>query len=264
MKSPHDACRLVMVRGGKVKKILGSGLVAAAMIAAAGAAAQTVNIDDAMQTAQNAPTAPPPGPPPASMSPFDATAPVGKAAGTVMVRVRVIGVIPGNWSSTISAIGGHVTTTNQVAPEIDVSYFFTDNIAAELIAASTRHQIQAVDTALGDVDVGSTWVLPPTLTLQYHFAPHERFSPYIGAGLNATFFYAENGAKPIVQSLSLSNNIGGAVQVGFDYNFTGHWFLNLDFKQLIVHTTASLNHGAIKAQDWLSPAVLGGGIGYRF
>src|SRR5271165_6497353 len=139
MKSPHDACRLVTVRGGKVKKILGSGLVAAAMIAAGGAAAQTVNISDAMRTAQNAPTAPPPGPPPASMSPFDATAPVGKAAGTVMVRVRVIGVIPEDWSSSVSLIGGHVSVSASVAPEVDLSYFFTDHIAAELIAASTNH-----------------------------------------------------------------------------------------------------------------------------
>lgn len=247
-----------------MKKILGSGLVAAAMIAAGGAAAQTVNISDAMRTAQNAPTAPPPGPPPASMSPFDATAPVGKAAGTVMVRVRVIGVIPEDWSSSVSLIGGHVSVSASVAPEVDLSYFFTDHIAAELIAASTNHHIQATGTALGTVDVGNTWVLPPTLTLQYHFMPHQQFSPYVGAGLNATFFYASDPARPTVQKLSLSNNIGGAFQIGFDYNFTGHWFFNMDFKQLILHTTATLNKGAITANTWLSPAVVGAGIGYRF
>ena len=252
-----------------MKHILGPGLIAAAVMAAGGAAAQTVNITDAMQTAQNVTSpAPVPTPTPApdatSWSPFVATPPVGKAAGTFMVRVRAIGVLPEDWSSSVGVIGGHISVSSSAAPEVDVSYFFTDNIAAELIAASTNHHIQATGTALGTVDVGRTWVLPPTVTAQYHFMPHERFSPYVGAGLNATFFYASDPARPTIQKLSLSNNIGGAFQVGFDYNFTGHWFFNVDFKQLILHTTATLNHGAIKANDWLSPAVVGAGIGYRF
>jgi outer membrane protein len=246
-----------------VNRILRSGVVVAAMMAAGGAAAQNVNIIDAMQTAQNV-TSPAPIPAQAAPPPSDASAPVGKAAGTLMVRVRIIGVIPEDWSSSVSLIGGHVAVSASAAPEVDLSYFFTDHIAAELIAASTNHHIQATGTALGTVDVGNTWVLPPTVTLQYHFMPHQQFSPYVGAGLNATFFYATSPATPTIQKLSLSGNIGGAFQVGFDYNFTGHWFFNVDFKQLILHTTATLNRGAIKANDRLSPAVVGAGIGYRF
>jgi outer membrane protein len=113
---------------------------------------------------------------------FDLSAPpVGKAAGTFMFRVRAIGVIPEDNGSSVSGIGGHVDVTATAAPEIDASYFFTDNIAAELIAASTRHEVSATGTALGKVDVGSAWILPPTLTLQYHFMPHSQFSPYIGS-----------------------------------------------------------------------------------
>ena len=74
--------------------------------------------------------------------------PVGKAAGTFMIRGRLIGVIPEDNSSS-TTIGGHVTTTAQPAPEVDLSYFFTDNIAAELIAASTRHNVAATGTAVG-------------------------------------------------------------------------------------------------------------------
>ncbi len=192
-------------------------------------------------------------------------APVGKAAGTVMVRARAIGVMPED-NSTSTSIGGHVATSNSAAPELDFSYFFTDNIAAELILATTRHHLDANGTAIGNVNVGSTWVLPPTLTVQYHFMPHERFSPYVGVGLNATFFYSTSPSGPTVKSLALDNNVGAAIQAGFDYNFTGHWFANFDVKQIFLNTTAHLNTalGPVTAKTSLDPLVIGAGVGYRF
>jgi outer membrane protein len=196
----------------------------------------------------------------------DDSAPVGKAADTYMIRVRAIGVLPEDNSSTVSTIGGHVSASNEAAPEVDFSYFLTDNIAFELIAATTRHNLSATDTALGHVDVGSAWVLPPTVTAQYHFFPHERFSPYLGVGLNATLFYDVQHAGSPVNSLSLNNGIGPALQVGFDYNVMGHWFLNVDFKQIFLHTTAYVGTpiGTLKAKTNLDPAVVGAGVGYRF
>jgi outer membrane protein len=195
------------------------------------------------------------------------TTPVGKAANTFMIRGRVIGVIPLNSSSSLSgAINtGTVSTSNSVTPELDVSYFFTDNIAMELIAATTKHDLYAQNSPLGSsYHVGSTWVLPPTLLLQYHFMPHQRFSPYIGAGVNVTFFYATQAANNAVTSLAMRNNVGAAVQAGFDYNFSGHWFANVDVKQIFLNTQASVNSGQIIAKTALNPLVIGAGIGYRF
>jgi outer membrane protein len=205
--------------------------------------------------------------PAVAQSPFDfSQPPVGKQAGTVMIRVRAIGVIPLDASSSVSVIGGHVSTTAQAAPEIDASYFFTDNIAVELIAATTRHSLSATGTALGKVDVGSTWALPPTLTLQYHFMPSQRISPYVGVGVNATFFYGTKAAGPTVTGLSVNDSWGPAIQIGVDYNFSGHWFANVDVKQIFLNTAAHVSAGAvhIKAKDSLDPLVIGAGIGYRF
>ena len=165
----------------------------------------------------------------------------------------------------MSLIGGHVSTTASAAPEVDFSYFFTDNIAAELIAATTRHTLSATGTAAGTVKVGTTWVLPPTLTVQYHFMPHERFSPYVGVGLNASFFYSTKASSPVT-GLSVNDSWGPAIQAGFDYNYSGHWFLNFDVKQIFLNTAAHVSVGAtkIKAKDALDPLVVGAGIGYRF
>ena len=202
-----------------------------------------------------------------AQSPFDfSQPPVGKQAGTVMIRLRAIGVIPLDASSSVSVIGGHVSTTAQAAPEIDASYFFTDNVAVELIAATTRHSLSATGTALGKVPVGSTWVLPPTLTLQYHFMPSQRISPYVGVGINASFFYGTKAAGPTVTGLSVNDSWGPAIQVGVDYNFSGHWFANVDVKQIFLNTAAHVSAGAvhIKAKDSLDPLVIGAGIGFRF
>ena len=201
----------------------------------------------------------------ASAQTADDSAPVGKQAGTFMIRGRVIGVIPEDNSSSTS-IGGHVEATAQAAPELDFSYFFTDNIAAELIAASTRHELSAVGTGLGKVDVGSTWVLPPALTLQYHFMPHEKFSPYVGVGIDAMFFYSTNPSTPVVQKLTLNDNVGAVLQAGFDYNFSGHWFANVDVKQIFLNTDAHLQTvlGPVSARTSLDPLVVGVGVGYRF
>lgn len=202
-----------------------------------------------------------------AQSPFDLSQPpVGKQAGTLMIRLRAIGVIPEDASSSVSLIGGHVSTSAQAAPEVDLSYFFTDNIAVELIAATTRHTLTATGTALGNVDVGSTWVLPPTLTLQYHFMPSQQLSPYVGVGLNASFFYDTKAAGPTITALSVNNSWGPAIQAGVDYNFSGHWFANLDVKQIFMNTVAHVSAGAvhIRAKDSLDPLVIGAGIGYRF
>lgn len=189
---------------------------------------------------------------------------VPKTAGTVMVRVRAIGVIPENLSSSVSAIGGKVGVTATPAPEIDFSYFLTDHLALELIAASTRHQVSASNTALGYVDVGSVYVLPPTLTLQYHFRPQSRFSPYVGAGLTVAFFYDSHPSLPTVTKVGFSNNVGAAIQAGFDYSISGPWFFNADVKQLFVNTTARINGGTIIAKTALDPTIVGMGFGYRF
>jgi outer membrane protein len=220
-----------------------------ALIVAGGASAQ--------QAAPQTPAAT------AATNPADA--PVGKQAGTVMIRVRAIGVVPEDNSSSTS-IGGHVSVTPQPAPEVDFSYFFTDHIAAELIAATTRHELKAVGTAVGDVDVGSTWVLPPTVTLQYHFMPHRRFSPYLGAGVNASLFYATHAAQPVVERLKIVDRFGEALQIGFDYNIQGHWFLNVDAKQIFLKTKADAVTvlGPVSARTALDPLVVGAGVGYRF
>jgi len=174
------------------------------------------------------------------------------------LRLRGIDVMPQETSS-VSIAGAKVEAGNRLAPELDISYFFNDNISAELILATTKHNMSLKSPSL---DLGSVWVLPPTLTLQYHFVNKTPFVPYVGAGLNYTFFYnADSGAA---SSISYENHIGYALQAGMDYKLDDHWMLNADVKKIYLKTKATVGGPAATATVHLDPWVVGLGVGYRF
>ena len=182
-------------------------------------------------------------------------------AGKWLVRGRLLGVLPDVGSSS-TTIGGHVDVKNSVVPEVDASYFFTDHIAAELIAATTRHAVTATNTTSGNVNVGHAWLLPPTLTVQYHFTQFNGFKPYVGAGVNYTLFYSE---KPgALSSVKYDNSFGPALQAGVDVPLGNSWYFNADVKRVWISTTAKFNGGAIKANVDINPWLAGVGFGYRF
>lgn len=173
------------------------------------------------------------------------------------VRLRAIDVIPDESSSV--NIGGHVYADYAVVPEVDLTYFITPNIAAELIAATSKHDVEYT----GNTPLGDAWILPPTITLQYHFTPDNAFSPYIGAGLNYSVFYAEDTAAGFTD-LDVGNGVGVALQAGTDYWVNKNWGFNLDVKKLWLNVDASLNNGAIQADIDMDPWIVGAGVAYRF
>jgi len=182
------------------------------------------------------------------------------------VRFRAISVTP-NESATIEAIGGDVEIKAAFVPELDFTYFFNKNWAAELILATTNHDVKAVSTAAGDIALGDVWLLPPTLTLQYHF-DMETVRPYLGAGLNYTIFYGVDEG-PVADSVDYDNSVGIAFQGGFDYDLNDKWFLNLDAKYILLSTDATVNAttalGATVGADVdINPLIIGFGIGMKF
>ncbi len=182
------------------------------------------------------------------------------------VRARVIDVAPTGSSSTITALGGQVNDiSSDTVPELDITYFFTDKISAELILATTNHDVTATNTALGSVDLGSVGVLPPTLTLQYHFLPGHVFNPYVGAGINYTMFYnVDNGST--ADSVQYTNGFAPALQVGADIALDEHWMVNFDVKYIAIQTDATVEAlgGTYTSSVDINPFVYGVGIGYRF
>ena len=180
-----------------------------------------------------------------------------KQAGDILIRGRVLGVVPDEDVDS-NTLPGEGRIDNDVIPELDFSYFVTNNIALELIAGTSKHDVTWNDGK----DLGSVRLLPPTLTMQYHFMPESRWSPYVGAGINYTFFYDSKPGQ--FNSVKYDDGFGYAFQAGFDYAISGPWSLNVDVKKIFLDTDVSVNNGAVKADADIDPWLFGVGIGYRF
>ena len=179
-------------------------------------------------------------------------------AGTVLLRLRAVEIVP-DVSSTVS-IGGKVGITDTTIPEADITYFLSEHWAVEAIAGSDKHGIYWNKTT----KLANVWLLPPTVTVQYHFDQIGPIRPYIGAGPNFTIFY-DRSVGPLGK-LHTTDNWGFALQAGADIPLdeNGQYFLNIDVKRLFLSTHASFSASPVTASVNINPWIIGTGVGIRF
>lgn len=199
-------------------------------------------------------------------------------AGDVIVRGGASGVVPdedthGKSGPLAAALmGTDVSVDDDVKPSVTLAYMLTDHIDVELLAAwPFKHDVALRGGALGGTDLGSIKHLPPTLSVDYHFATGTPISPYIGVGVNDTIFFDETvhreAAAAGVTGLDLSNSFGPAAQVGVDYRIGDHWLVNVNARYLQIDTQArvySAGGGRSTVDLDIDPWVYTAGIGYRF
>lgn len=211
-------------------------------------------------------------------------------AGDWVVRVRAADVSPnedsklGKKVNSVLGIpamtpGAELKVDDNVIPELDISYYITKNIAAELIlAVGTRHDVSIHGDSVGIVgnqNLGSVNLLPPTLTAQWHFNPDQTFDPYIGAGINYTIMLDRNlkGSRGAIAGDKIkidSDSWGPALQAGFDINLKDGWLINADVKYVWLDTDVKWK-GPLTGNAWrkidsldINPWVFGIGIGKKF
>lgn len=192
---------------------------------------------------------------------FAAATGMKTAPGTIELRVRAVGVLPEGHANSISLVGGSTHISQTPVPEFDITYFLPHHFALELIAAVTQHNVNVRTAGGANVDLGDITLLPPTLTLQYHFQPIATIDAYLGAGINYTFFF--NQKSPSGTPVRYDNTFGEAIQAGFDYDLGNNWVANLDVKHIFLNTKVYAFH-AVTADVDIDPTIVGAGIGYRF
>jgi outer membrane protein len=210
-------------------------------------------------------------------------------AGDWVVRARAVNVSPNEDSSLGKYVnknilagamspGAELSVNDNVIPELDISYYITKNIAAELILAlGTEHDVKIKGDTVGTVGnqkLGSVDLLPPTLTLQWHFNPDQTIEPYVGAGVNYTYMLDRNlrGSAGAIngEKIKLENDSWGYVlQAGVDVNLKDGWLVNADVKYVNIETDVKLDSAItgrwtkIDSLD-INPWVFGLGIGKKF
>jgi outer membrane protein len=178
--------------------------------------------------------------------------------GSWLVRGRALYLDSANKDST----GLGLSVNNKTFPEVDITYFYTPNLAVELVLTyPQKHDIRS-----NGANIGSLKHLPPTLSLQYHFTDLGGFRPYVGAGLNYTRFSAVKFVPAVVTALNPSiekDSFGLSLQAGFDVPMGGGWLFNVDVKK--VKLEADVFAGPNKAGTFkVDPTLFSLGVGKRF
>ena len=144
-----------------------------------------------------------------------------------------------------------------MGPTLNLDYRVCRNIVIDVLGAvPLTHDIK-----LDGKEVGTTRHLPPTLTVQYHPLADTAIDPFVGAGVNRTFFFNESlSGGP---NLQLSNTWGYTVQGGVDWKFAPGWVAGADLRYIQIEPNASVG-GTPIGKVKIDPLAFGVNVGYRF
>ncbi|EWC40653.1 outer membrane beta-barrel protein [Pseudomonas stutzeri] len=198
-------------------------------------------------------------------------------AGDIIVRAGAVTVDPHEDSGNIKAGGTALAGTGATLDSdtqlgLNFAYMLTDKIGIELLAATPfSHDVGT--KGLGGLKLGEVKHLPPTLSVVYYpLEKNSAFQPYVGAGINYTWFFddkltseAENSALQL-RGLDMKDSWGLAAQVGMDYMLTDNVMLNAQVRYIDIDTTGTTYSGntKIKVDVDVDPFVYMVGLGYKF
>jgi outer membrane protein len=182
--------------------------------------------------------------------------------GKWLVRVGFSQLNPDSYNLDLG--GPAVVVDSDISMTATVEYMITPHIGTELLVAWPFTHGLDLDTGGRPLDrVGQVDVMPPTLSLNWHFNPNGMFRPYIGAGVNYTLFSGEESRGALSgSSIELDDAIGAAGQVGVDIG-QRNWFFNANVRYIDLSTDVTVD-GVDLGSAELNPWVYGLHVGYRF
>ena len=224
-----------------------------------------------------------------------------QTAGSNVMSVGWFRVSPNSSSEllTVESVGGvHVgqqrPNTGASARSADtlglsLAHFFTDNISGEFVAGlPPKHDVQgdASYSKYGKLGTVKQW--SPALVARYHFFDAQtKFRPYVGLGMNYTWFSGETISNQNFVHSEFGPNAtmtakakaswNPVFNIGANYTIDERWSLGLSVSYLPISTRATLttSNAIINAQGAqgtvvsstklkLNPTVAFLNIGYRF
>jgi outer membrane protein len=217
----------------------------------------------------------------ASLLALAIAAPLAQAhqAGDIIVRAGAITVDPHESSSDIwvgalsqDVAGTKATLDSDTQLGLNFAYMLTSNIGIELLAATPfSHNVGIKGLGALDGKLGELKHLPPTLSVVYYpLDGSSAFQPYIGAGINYTWFFdtklSSSAENKGFSGLDMKDSWGLAAQVGMDYMLTDNIMINAQLRYIDIDTTGTTNFGGkkVKVDVDVDPLVYMVGLGYKF
>ncbi len=198
-----------------------------------------------------------------------AVAAIGLSAGSIftvqadtplIVRIGGHNVDPKSDNGSLAADTLQVEVDDALGLTLNFSYFLAPNVAIDVLGAVPFEH----DISINGSKAGSTVHLPPTVSLQYHFAPKTSIDPFIGVGVNYTLFWEDKLDDPNT-GLELDDSFGFAARIGADWSLgpEGRWVLTADLRYMDIDTDVSVN-GADVGTVEIDPLAYGLALGYRY
>lgn len=199
--------------------------------------------------------------------------------GRLLFKVRGYGIVASGKQKNLPT----PTSANpvSVSPLIGNGYgadtattiFFNDNMAAELSLGIDVLGIKS--TALSNIANnynGTTstnskrrnlFMVPLTLTAQYHIAPFGAIRPYVGAGYHGAYVFSR------IKEFKANNSHGAVAQIGIDFVAKDDTLITLDVRQFLRTTKikykGSVTGGnSVSSKVKINPLVISAGIGFMF
>ncbi len=196
-------------------------------------------------------------------------------AGDVILRAGAITVDPREDSSGVHVagtdIGGQATLDSSTQLGLNFAYMVTDKVGIELLAATPfTHDVGVKGLGALDGQLGELKHLPPTLSVIYYpLDTKSAFQPYVGAGINYTWFFdtkLTSAADQTFDGFDVQDSWGLSAQVGMDYMLTDNIMLNAQVRYIDIDTTGTtyLGGAKVKVDIDVDPMVYMVGLGYKF
>ena len=157
------------------------------------------------------------------------------------------------------------------------TYFFTDNIAAELslgigmmkVKSSALSKAASLGDGTGVAGKNNQIIIVPAAgTIQYHVAPFGAIRPYVGGGIHGTYMYTRSKA------IKVSTGYGPVAQIGVDFISKDDTLFTVDIRKYFLTSNVTFKKGFLGPNnpavtdirskvDW-TPLVISAGFGFRF
>jgi outer membrane protein len=194
--------------------------------------------------------------------------------GTWFARIGPALIEPNDSSSDVGGISGSgVNVDNNVTLGFTIGYMLTSKFAVELLGVTpSKHNLHGEGAISPLGKIADIDVFPPTLSLQYHFTGLTHILPYVGAGINYTYFLDEDVSSSLENALGgktrldIDDSWGLAAQAGADFLINENWFLNASIWYIDIDADATLSTGGVDRDIDIDidPWVFFTGIGRKF
>jgi outer membrane protein len=159
---------------------------------------------------------------------------------------------------------------NGYGAETSTTIFFSSNFATELMLGfdvlRTKYSSLASVAAnyAGKPPSGKgkqIYMIPLTMTIQYHIAPFGGIRPYIGAGYHGAYLFTNN------KNFKIQSGYGPVIQAGADFFTKDDTFINLDIRQHFLkskvnYKTPIIPNRSLSSKAKINPLFISVGIGF--